>query len=162
MSRKPMVSAAQNAERVRKLAERMNAPRSASAIARAKKAAEKLCLKPRCERGAEPTPKWADVKRHVDNVLVAALPMRSADAKVARFYERGDTTGEWRHGPDGPVYVSTEGWDSPDKGKRSVVAREGRIHNTPVGSAMAEKRPDSPFKRAKAAASKVVIIRKGE
>ena len=32
---------------------------------------------------------------------------------------------------------------------RTIVAIEGRIHNTPVGSTMAMSRSDSPFKRAK-------------
>lgn len=48
-------------------------------------------------------------------------------------------------------------WGNPNSGKRSVVAIEGRIHNTPVGSKVAQARPDSPFKRAK---REVVIIRK--
>lgn len=80
----------------------------------------------------------------VDNdVCVASGRMRSVSDKLARGIklDGADRYDEKRDG-----YRMQDG-----SNVRTIVAIEGRIHNTPVGSTMAMSRSDSPFKRAKKA-----------
>lgn len=155
-----------DAREAAKVAERMAKPVPASAVAKRRKAAKRLslCLKPRALRGVEDAPNWKDTEReHIklsDDELSGKVKWVSSEGKTFAQSKGEYSSGEWVVGPDGQaVWKSTEGYDAPN-GKRSVVAIEGRIHNTPVGSKVATARPDSPFKRAKAKATTVVIVRK--
>ena len=149
---------------VEKIAERMSKPRGAKAAADAKRRAAKLCLVHPSERNKGYSIPQG-VERAKEDCVSADRPYISKKLDLKHICrDRLSVPGRWEHGPDGqPIFVSNEGWDEPTaQDKRSVVAIEGRIHNTPVGSAIATPRSDSPFKRAKAAASKVVIVRKGK
>ena len=151
-----------DAKAAAKVAERMSKPVPESAIAKRHRAGRRmydLHLKPMHMRGAEETPAW-DKSMTDDKEIFVVGERRSSDDKIAQNYRSGFTTGEWIVGPDGnAVWKDNQGF-APVSGEKSVVAIEGRIHNTPVGSATVKARPDSPFKRAKANTTQVVIVRK--
>lgn len=145
-----------DAKEAAKIAKRMAKPRSDAAKADHKKRMKKLALvsyydpsishkAPDCGPGKVNDIHFAEGKRGGVGANHELNPRQEFKG------------GEWRHGPDGPIYVSLEGWGNPDAWERKSGEIVGKIRNTPVGQKLANKRPDSPFKRAGGAAVQVVV-----
>lgn len=156
-SDRPYTGERRDAKEARKIAERMSKPRCESAVkahAKRMKALEKVSHVGQINDHSAPT----CGPGKVSDIVFAEGKRGATCAAHSLTPKQGLTQGEWRHGPNGPVFVSLEGWGDPSQGERKSGEIVGKIRNTPVGQKTANARPDSPFKRAKGAP--VVIVRK--
>ncbi len=157
-SDKPYTGDRRDVAAARKIAERMAKARPLSAVkAHAKRMKKLAAVSYVGQHNDHSAPNCGPGK--VSDIAFAEGKRRSADDKIARQTLSLHKEGEWRHGPNGPVFVSLEGWASPDQGERRSGEIVGKIRHTPVGAKTANARPDSPFKRAKGA-TVVVVVKK--